>query len=149
MTFRSLQCCFTKAALKDKNYELAIKYADEILAQNYIFPDAHLVKNRAYESLGQSDKALYHRYVLNGLIESMLQSGDGKSPESAFVVVLIDEESVILNVLNVKQGEQASTDIDGHSYDIIDGVNLTTGNSIKVYFNIDIPFGVLIKSLQP
>ncbi len=136
-------------ALNDKDYELALKLADDILAQNYIFPDAHAVAIRAHEGLGQSQEADYHRYVLNGLIKSILQSGNGKSPESAFVVVLIEEEYVILTVLDIEDKSQGTTDIDGHSYDIFDGIDSKSNSPVTVYFNIDIPFKALVNSLKP
>jgi hypothetical protein len=136
-------------ALDAQNYELALKLADDILTQNYIFTDAHLVATRAYENLGRTEEAKYHRYVLDGLIDSILQSGDGKTPESAFVVVLIEEEYVILAILQIADAGQSQRDIDGQSYDVFNGVDPQTNNPVELYFNIDIPFGALADSLKP
>jgi hypothetical protein len=137
------------SALDAQNYELALKLADDILTQNYIFTDAHLVAIRAYENLGRTEEAKYHRYVLDGLIGSMLQSGDGKTPESAFVVVLIEEEYVILAVLQIADADQAQRDIGGQFYDVFNSVDPQTNSPVEVYFNIDIPFGALADSLKP
>jgi len=136
-------------ALNDKNYELALKLADQMLAQNFILPEAHIVAIRACEALGQTEEADFHRYVLNGLIASILHSGDGKSPEHAFVVVLIEEEYLILDVLGIKGTGQSEMEANGHSYDVLDGVIAKTGGPTTVYFNIDIPFHGLMNSLNP
>ncbi len=136
-------------ALNAKDYEYALKLANDVLEKNYIFPDAHLVAIGAYDGLGQSKQAEYHRYVLKGLIKSILQSGDGKSPESAYVVVLIQEEYTILSVLGIKDADQGIVHINGHSYDVFNGVDSKSKNPVTVNFNIDIPFNILKSELNP
>ena len=136
-------------ALRDNDNETALKLANEILEQNYIFPDAHAAAIQAYQNLGQSEEVNYHRYVLNGLIKSIIQSGDGKSPETAFVVVLIEEEYAILAVLGIEHSGQSEMNVDGHSYDVFNGTDSRSGSPVEIYFNIDIPFGDLTNFLNP
>ena len=136
-------------ALNNKDFALALKLANDLLAHNYISPDAHAGAIRAYEGQGDSEKAGFHRHVLDSLISSILHSGDGRSPETAYVVVLIEEEYVALAALGIENHGQSEFDANGHSYDILDGLNTNTNLPVKVYFNIDIPFGALANSLTP
>ncbi len=133
-------------ALGNKDYEQALALADQILEQNYLSPDAHLVALNAHEGLGHTQDADLHRYFLNGLVTSIMESGDGKSPETAFIVVLIEEEYMILSVLGVRSGGQRIAEEDGHSYDVFEGILGETDTQVTVYFNIDIPFQWLANS---
>lgn len=137
------------AALNDKDYEQALKLANDVLARNYIYADAHAVAMRADQGLGRTQDANLHQYILNGLIDSILKSGDGKSPETAYQVVLIEEEYLVLNVLGIEDHGQSEMDANGHSYDVLNGVVTKTNAPIAVYFNIDIPFGALGNSFKP
>ncbi len=47
-----------------------------------------------------------------GLVESVLASGDGKSPQTAFTVISVGEEYAILRALNLRVESQAL--IEGH-----------------------------------
>jgi hypothetical protein len=129
-------------ALDDNNYKLAAELADQLLEKNYIFPEAHIVAIQAADALGQTQQAEFHRYVLRGLIDSILSSGDGKSPESAFVVVLIEEEYLIVKILNIKDAinEDSTLVVQNQHFDVFDGIDGETNKSMKVYFNIEIPF---------
>ena len=71
----------------------------------------------ADRELGDTGKADFHRAVLNGLIDSILKSGDGKSPKTAWVVISVHEEYVVLQVLGFKPSQQSLLHQDDHSYD--------------------------------
>ncbi len=137
------------SALDDGNYAQAIELADQILEKNYLYPEAHIASILAHEELGQTRDADYHRYVRKGLINSILHSGDGKKPESAYVVVLIEEEYLILDVLGISEGGQSMTSVGGHFYDVFTGVDTQTNKPVTVYFNIDTPFHKLYNTMNP
>ena len=46
----------------------------------------------AYEAMQKPDETEFHRYIINGLVASILESGDGKTAATAFDVVSIEEE---------------------------------------------------------
>lgn len=137
------------AALDNNDYNSALKLAMQILDQNYIAPDAHMVALYAYEALGQQTEADFHRYVLRGLIKSVLASGDGKSPETAFTVVLIDEEYMVLSVLGIEDASQRLIEDQGHWYDVFEGVDTASKTQVTLYFNIDVLRQWLRNSLSP
>ena len=137
------------AVLNDKDYGLTIKLAEQILKDTYILPDAHLASVYAYQGLGQTQESDFHRYVLDGLLHSILSSGDGKSEKSAYIVVLIQEEYAILGTLGIKDYTQSFKEAGGHSYDIFEGVDGKTNAPVTLYFNIDKLYQSLENSLKP
>ena len=65
--------------LNSKEYKNAIKLADSILSREYVDMYAHYTCYYAYTALGDSVKASYHEYIMDRLLNSVVESGDGKS----------------------------------------------------------------------
>ena len=127
-------------ALKKKDYPAALKDAEAVLESNYVNIDAHYVALVANKEMGAMDKAEFHRTVFRGLINSIRNSGDGLSMETAWVVINVHEEYVLLRVLGFRPGEQSLMHKDGHSYDVMKVKNAEDGTEQTFYFNVDIPF---------
>ena len=127
-------------ALNKKDYPAALKDAEAVLESNYVNMDAHFVAFVANREMGALDKAQFHRTVFRGLIDSIRNSGDGKSMETAWVVINVHEEYVVLRALGFRPGEQSLMHKDGHSYDVMKVKNAEDGTEQTFYFNVDIPF---------
>lgn len=136
------------AAYDNGDYQRAAELAEGILAQNYHIPDAHMVAYISYDELGQDDKASHHDYFLDGTINSIFDSGDGKSPETAYVVVLIQEEYLLLGVLDVIDAGQSLVEENGHMYDVFEGRDKITNEPVTIYFNVDSPYHSLGEGLN-
>ena len=128
------------AALKEKNYGKAAKLAEKILATNFVDISGHLGASRAQAALKNSEKAEFHRYVGQGLINSILQSGDGKTPQTAYVVISPDEEYALFNYWGFRTSAQSIVHKDGHVYDLMTGTDQKTNEKVCVYFNVDKPY---------
>ena len=131
------------SAMREKKYGKAIEYAEKILKGKFVDINAHLVASVAYKEKGDPEKEKFHRYVADGLIKSILGSGDGKSQETAFTVISTEEEYVILRVYGLMPGSQSLMSANGHHYDRLDAVNMKTNEKVTLYFNIDRPYRVL------
>jgi hypothetical protein len=129
-------------ALNKKDYPAALKQAEAVLDSEYVNIDAHYVALVANREMGATDKSEFHRTVFGKLIDSILNSGDGKSPEKAWVVITVHEEYVILNVLGFMRFpmQQSLMHKDGHSYDVMKAKKAEDGTEQTFYFNVDIPF---------
>jgi hypothetical protein len=128
------------AALKTKDYKKAIANADVILENEFINLDAQRVELIAHQELGEKEKADFYKGIVQGLIHSILDSGDGKSPETAYTVVTVHEEYVVLQILGLRPAGQSVFSKNGHSYDVLDVKKQDSKDSEKLYFNVDIPF---------
>jgi hypothetical protein len=127
-------------ALDSKDFSGAIQNADIVLASNYVDMDSHLVEFIANTELKVLAKAEFHKFVLQSLLKSITDSGDGKTPETAFEVIDVREEFVLLQLMGVGLPEsQSLLQKNGHSYDEIKFKNPSSGESVTIYFNVDIP----------
>ena len=127
-------------ALNKKDYPAALKDAEAVLESNYVNIDAHFVALVANQEMGVMDKAEFHRTVFRGLLNSIRNSGDGKSLETAWVVINVHEEYVLLRVLGFRPSQQSLVNQNGHSYDVMKVKNAEDGTEQTFYFNVDIPF---------
>ncbi len=126
------------AALNSKNYADALKNADTVLAGNYVDMDAHFVEYIAHRELKNDEQAEFHKFILRGLLDSITHPGDGKSFETAFQVIQVHEEYVVLRFMGLMPSKQSMSQKSGHSYDVMEAVNPKSNEKVTLYFNIDI-----------
>src|SRR5262245_44947850 len=144
---RTTQGEMTKA-LDKKEYGKAVELAEKVLKTSYVDIEAHSVAQRAYTALGKADQAKFHRYIFDGLVQSILKSGDGKTPATGYVVISTDEEYAVLRVLDIQRTRQALMDEKGQKFDRIDGVERKSKERITLYFNVTKPLSWLEEQLK-
>lgn len=127
------------AALQKKDFATAVKDADSVLASEYVNLDAHFVDFLANRELGNTQQAEFHHTVFQGLIDSIRNSGDGKSTKTAWVIISVHEEYVMLSVLGYRPSEQSLVNEKGHFYDVMKVKKIDDGSDQTFYFNTDIP----------
>jgi hypothetical protein len=127
-------------ALSNNDNLKAIEYAKKVLADNYVNIRAHMTCATAYKMLGNEDKAKFHKHVFEGLISSIIYPGCGKSLETPFMVISVEEEYVILEVLELKLEKQELLTANGHHYDRLQVINPKTNMQLSLYFCVDILF---------
>ena len=80
------------AALNQKNYEEALKIAETVLAKNFVEINAQITAQIAYQETGNAERAQFHKFMVEGLLNSIKGKNDGKSVDTAFEVISINEE---------------------------------------------------------
>jgi Domain of unknown function (DUF4919) len=127
------------ADLDSKNYASSLKHAQTVLAGEYLNIDAHFVAYVAHKQLGQQDRAAFHLAVFRGLLDSIRASGDGQSPATAWVIISVHEEYVMLRALGFMPSQQSLLHQNGHYYDKMVVKSVQDGSEHTFYFNTDIP----------
>ena len=135
MTYRPLN-----AALAQKNYEEALKIAESVFEKNFVEVNAHMVAQIAYQETGNSEKAELHKFIADGLLNSIKSSGDGKTTKTAYEVISINEEYGVVRSLGLRPIKQALVQDKGHSYDALTVIDPQTNQESIIYFNVDKPF---------
>jgi thiol-disulfide isomerase/thioredoxin len=116
----------------------ALDSAKRALERNYASPIAHYDAMIACQELHQADEAATHEKILNALLDSIQQSGDGKSAATAYFVVTVQEEYIFLNrVLHLRGRSQSWVRKDGHLYDRLLLVDPATSQTQDLWFNSD------------
>ncbi|MBP9015039.1 MAG: DUF4919 domain-containing protein [Candidatus Atribacteria bacterium] len=128
-------------AYKNGNYEEALQIGNSILDTNYLRIMPHYIFSEVYEKLGNTEKQQFHEDVFFGLVDSVIKSGDGKSPETAMTVIEIKEEYDVLSVLGFDEDSHTLIEQDGKRFDVITAQNPETGETRDFYFNIDLFYG--------
>jgi len=135
-------------ALNVKDHAKTLELAETILKTDYVDINAHFCAYVAQRELGHADKAAYHRAIVDGLLKSIIGSGDGKSEETAYVVIATTEEYTLFRFLDLRPSGQALIQKNGHSYDRMTVVDPKTSETITLFFQIDKVFGWLNRSLK-
>jgi len=136
-------------SLHNKAFDKTLENAEKLLLSNYLDLNGHFGALVAHRELGHAEKFEYHRFVFDGLLNSIKNSGDGKTTPTAMMVISTDEEYVLLNYLGLRTVKQALINENGHHYDAMTVVDPKTNQTSVYYFNIDKPFNWLGNSLKP
>lgn len=135
-------------ALRAGDCAKATALAAKILDIVYVNIDAHIIGDLCDRRLNRIADADAHRRAAQGLLRSILASGDGKAPATAYVVIGVDEEYSLLAALGYRTEHQSLVREAGHSYDRMDVVK-RDGAKSTFFFNVDLPLGTLQRQLQP
>ena len=93
--------------------------------------DVQFLRAIALKETGRSEESDLHLSWYKGLAESVLASGDGRTPQTAWVVISVNEEYAVLRGLRVKPV----------SHDLLDGnidaveVERRDGKRVTIYFD--------------
>jgi hypothetical protein len=129
-------------AYKDGKLEEALKLGNEILEKNYLRSMTHFIFARVYEQLKDVEKQKFHDEVFFQLVRSVIESGDGKTPETAMTVISIEEEYNVLDALGFEQESQELANKDGKWFDHLQARNPETGESRDFWFDINLFYGM-------
>jgi hypothetical protein len=110
--------------------------ANDIIARDYTDIDAHAALATVLQRRGERDEAAFELAVANGLLRSIEQSGDGMTPETAFVVAGVAEEYSFLGARGVQVAKQSLLQTERGPVDALEVVNPTNSERSTVYFNI-------------
>jgi len=124
-------------AFNGNNYKQAAEQAEKVLEKCYVVITAHIVAAISYDQLKDNEKADFHRYIARGLIDSITESGDGMTQQTAYVVISTKEEYTILQLRGLRPTGQALLRDDGHSYDKLMAIDPKTNEKSDFYFQID------------
>ena len=117
--------------------------ATEIIARDYTDIDAHAALSTALQRRGETEQAAFELAVANGLLSSIEQSGDGMTPETAFVVIGIAEEYSLLGAKGLQVAKQSLLQTERGPVDALDVVNPSNNELSTVYFDVSRLFAAM------
>ena len=128
-----------RRAYDNGDYEGVVRYAKELIGDNFLDINSHVFCGMAYKKMGDKEKRDYHGFIALGLLNSIIGSGDGKTPETAFRVISVTEEYALLDMWGLKMSTQWLLEENGHEYDKLEAEDIDTGEKVTLYFNVDLP----------
>lgn len=106
--------------------------------------EIQLMLTAAYlaEKTNQPDKAKKWIYKYNMLIKTLLNSGIGKTHETAIMVIKVSDEYAFTNAIGLQVTSQALVNKNNKAYDLLKVANNNLGVT-ELYFDISLFFGKL------
>jgi hypothetical protein len=125
-------------ALKQDDLAAVVQACNRLLDKYALDLKTHMIATWAHDRLGNSILANHHTQFGQGVLKSLMESGDGLSFETAFVVIDIREEYFILQLLGAEMKVQALAEHQGSWFDIFSVVITKTQQEASIYCNIDL-----------
>jgi len=135
-------------ALKASDCGKVLGAANRMLDTNFTNITAHVYAASCAKKLNDESSAQYHRKVALGLLASIARSGNGQAPQSAYVVVSVDEEYAFLSTAGYRIKDQSLVQFGQHECDAMDVID-SNGLQKTIYFNVDRPWAWLAQKFPP
>jgi hypothetical protein len=103
-------------AFNTKDYTTALSKGLEIVSHNIANGDGHFLMMVSYRRLGKQKEAEQENLIVDKILQSILDSGNGQTPASAWYTVAPSEESFVLRVLGMNTTAQTPVNLAGHSF---------------------------------
>jgi uncharacterized protein DUF4919 len=128
-------------AVSARDSARVIEVGERLINQGFVNIEAHATLVNAYMQMHDAKKSQFHLQVTTALIHSILDSGDGKTKETAYRVISDREEYATLSSLGLPyfgpNVSYAAIKEGGHGYDRFEISGSTAGQNRVVFFNVD------------
>jgi hypothetical protein len=134
------------AEIQNKNYQGVIRLTKALLSIDYTTMFAHKYLQQTYKILGDSLNQRKYHDIEFGLLYSITRSGDGRTCETGWHVIQIEEEYFILSMLGATLQSQSITSAGKNNCDLM-VVKTKEGETKSYYFEINKVFEMERKML--
>jgi hypothetical protein len=124
-----------QAAYLAKDCKTALAKFKMAIAFNFTLSDAHALSADCMAQLGDKKGEAREEAIAQGLFHSILSSGDGKTPKTAFWVVSRHEEEVIFAFAGLEGKGQTTLKTDKGPVDKFTAID-QNGKKSAMYFNV-------------
>ena len=126
-------------SLDKGDYRRVLALVDSLLLTNFVDLEAHMAGTLAAQALRDSSRATFHRWVAEGLLRSIKESGLG-TKSRPFVVISITEEYAFALLTGLRRhGAQGLGDCGGHPCDWVVLQDRRTGSDTTLFFDVSLP----------
>jgi hypothetical protein len=122
--------------VKNRNYAAVVQLAQAMLSIDYTSMFAHKYLQQTYKILGDSANRDKYKAIEFGLLNSITHSGDGKTCETGWHVIQIEEEYFFLYILGATLNMQSLTSAGSNHCDRMD-VKTEEGEKAIYYFEVN------------
>ena len=132
----------------NSQYELCLQSAKELLNENFISLGGHYVTVICAKALELEEKAYLHEEILEGLLDSISSSGDGQSPDSAYVVYTTEELYTFLQLNGLSVNGQ---EIINENNKVYESMQLSANDSeeeFTLFFDITTQWNLAFSDLK-
>ncbi|AMX02720.1 DUF4919 domain-containing protein [Microbulbifer thermotolerans] len=121
-------------------YGECLKQVDRVLDVSYMSLEAHMIGVLCAARSANLQREDIHRYMTEGLMDSIERSGDGRSQESAYQTISTSELNGFVRLKGLEVLDQSIVYDQRGIYDKIQVRNLVSGDEYALYFNVSRQF---------
>lgn len=134
-----------RAAYVAKDCKTALAKFKAAIAIDFTISEAHALSADCLERAGDKKGEAREQAIAQGLFNSIMISGDGESPKTAFFVVSLHEEEMVLAIAGLEETGQALLKTQDGPVDKISVTNAKTGKTGTLYFNVTAFFAAMAR----
>ena len=123
-----------KAMDKD-DFETCIDLADRALSVDFTSIHSHYGAMVCNIQLGNIEQGNHHQWILQGLVESLRQSGNGRDPNRPFKAISDEEVTGFLRLMGFEVQQKVSTMKDGVPLQVVTVRDIKAGQRQQLFFD--------------
>lgn len=127
-------------ALEEAEFNACLHHIDQVLADNYMSLEAHMIGAMCSRLAADYEREDRHRYMAEGIMESIERSGDGKSQSSAYHTISTSELRGFLRFKGLQVLEQSIIYDNEGIYDRMRVRDPESGSEYPLFFNVSQQF---------
>jgi hypothetical protein len=116
--------------MRKSKYAEIIDVTKKMLSIDYTDMEAHKILHQTYKILGDMPNSQKYHDIEFGLLNSIIKKGDGKTCQTAWPVIQINEEYFILEMLGAKLQKQSVDNTGG----LCDKMEVQTDQGKHIYY---------------
>ena len=116
--------------MRKSKYAEIVEITKRMLSIDYTDMEAHKILHQTYKILGDAANSKKYRDIEFGLLNSIIKKGNGKTCQTAWPVIQINEEYFILQMLGAKLLKQSVDNTGG----LCDKMDVHTDEGDKTYY---------------
>jgi hypothetical protein len=117
--------------MEKRNSQSIIKITKQILSVDYTNLMAHKILRQTYKIIGDTANAQKYKTIQFGLLNSVVQAGDGKTCATGWPVIQIEEEYFILKMLDATLIKQS---VENLRNNVCDKMEVLVDGETKIYY---------------
>ena len=124
------------------DFEDVVRFCERILEGNPMDLEVRMMLEFAYERLEWFEFAGKQHAFIEGMLEALFATGDGRSFDTAWQVVAVAEEYTALSVMGLKMLKQELVQLDDQYFDVLTVRARTDEDDepLQLFFEITAPF---------
>lgn len=131
-------------SVQKDDFEACLTYVDQVLENNYMSLEAHMIGRLCSNRMKRLEREDYHGYMVEGLMEAIENSGDGKAMDSAFQTISASELWGFVRLKGWQVLEESIIHGGDGIYDKVQVRELASGAEYPLYFEV----GYIIKAID-
>ncbi|WP_295801285.1 DUF4919 domain-containing protein [uncultured Microbulbifer sp.] len=127
-------------SVEEGDFDACLQNVGKVLEYNYMSLEAHMIGVVCSGQKGAFEQEDRHRYMVEGLMNSIENSGDGRSQESAFTTISTSELRGFVRLKGLQVLDQSIVYDKQGIYDKMQVRDPESGDEYALYFNVSQQF---------